>query len=308
MKKIRIDPITLGGGGLSDNGKGYCFYDKDSQIHELIDLYLNVFDHPCVDLAPVYGMHQAHENIATHLRARPHIREKVHLISKVGVGWHENGRINMSNDPDLCEQQLYDTLEALGVDQLDTLMIHWPDKKHDIRSLTERLLRLKEKNLFRFFGLSNPDLDDIDKVLELTSIDMIEDELSLMKNSTKWKKLRSHQGLTDSVFIGYGLLSKGVVTKDVSSERKFHSKDVRSHAQWWKKSSWKEQVQEVQNHDLSSDDWFLLSLYHGFHYSDSCCLGMRHTHHLKETLNYLKIFFDHPLEHWEKRYKDVFRF
>src|SRR5688572_482163 len=135
-----VFPVSFGCGAISGEGGGYGFgpileRDAVNLLNMAFDLGINLYD-----LAPIYGFGLAEKRLG---RAFAKKREKVFLVSKCGVTWHENKRVNMTNDPIVAEKMLSQTLSHLRTDYVDLYMIHWPDSKLDIRVPMHALSKAK---------------------------------------------------------------------------------------------------------------------------------------------------------------------
>ena len=147
MKYIQTDTLKLsklvfGGASISGEGRGYGFGDISET--DAIDLLHCAFDSNInfYDTAPIYGYGLSELRMGI---AFKHMREKVFICSKAGVDWHDNSRVNMTNDPKTVARMFDESRKRLNSDYIDLYMIHWPDKNVDIRSSLEPLYKLKEK-------------------------------------------------------------------------------------------------------------------------------------------------------------------
>ena len=242
ISKLNKEFSTLGFGGasISGEGRGYGFGDiSESKAEELLLLSyehgVNIFD-----FAPIYGFNLAEIRAGRGLKK---VREKVHLISKSGVDWHDNGRVNMSNDPKIAIKMLNQSLKNFNCDYIDIYLIHWPDSNVDIRRPLEALYNEKEKGKILHLGLCNTNIEDLRKAKEVCPVEVIQMEANLFRQQT-FKEL--DQECDESILkIGWGTYDKGILSGSVRADSKFDSSDCRSWAPWWKKSDWKDKVQFV---------------------------------------------------------------
>ncbi len=130
--------LGFGGASLSGEGGGYgmgLVSEKEAEtlIKLAVDSGINIFD-----TAPIYGFGLSEERLGKYLPKNQFI------ISKGGVDWHENKRVNMSNDPKIISKMLHASLKRLNRDCIDLYMIHWPDPRVDITEPIKVLLKAKE--------------------------------------------------------------------------------------------------------------------------------------------------------------------
>ena len=223
-----VSAIGFGGAALSGAGGGYGFGDvSNDEAHRLVrqavDFGINIFD-----TAPIYGFGLSEERLGEALRPS----DNALIISKAGVDWHANKRVNMSNDPAVIERMLHQSLKRLKRDVIDIYMIHWPDAKVDIRDSLAVLVRAKEQGKIKHIGLANTNKNEMLKALEVCAIDVIQNECNL------WN-LESHHNLSEflpeRLFTGWGTFDKGILSGRVGPDRRFDKSDARSWAPWWNK-------------------------------------------------------------------------
>lgn len=248
---FQAHPFALGGASLSGEGGGYSFGPMSEQ--QAIDLVLQAFDHGLrvFDSAPIYGKGHSERRLgkafATGERriGGASLREQVCLISKSGVSWHPNGRINMTNDPKVCEQQLLQSLKDFQTDYIDLYFIHWPDSRVDIRYPLEVLSKYQRLGAIRHIGLCNTNAQDLAAAGQVVKIDVLQSEFNLFTLQQRQLELdfcRQHQAL----FMGWGIIDKGILTGHYRPDRHYDPLDCRRSAPWFKKTEVVKKVQRVQ--------------------------------------------------------------
>jgi len=240
--KMNVSVIGFGGGAISGEGKGYGFgsiseADAISLLLESFDFGINFFD-----TAPIYGFGLSEKRMG---KAFTQIRDKVFLVSKCGVTWHANGRVNLSNHPDVAIKMLEQSLRDLKSDYIDLYMIHWPDPQVDVRKTMEVLAKAKRQGKIKHIGLCNFLPPEIDLALEIEEVDVLQSEFNILKRESS-ENLFGYLKSKEMGFMSYGTLGKGVITGRVTKERTFDQWDARSWAPWWKKSYLKDQIENTQ--------------------------------------------------------------
>jgi predicted oxidoreductase len=124
-------------------------------IEARLDLGINTFD-----LADIYNDYQCEALFGAALAQRPQLKSRVHLISKCGIALmsaarptHRIKHYNTSREHML--QSVDHSLAALGVERLDTLLIHRPDPLMDADEITEAVTALQRAGKIKHFGVSN---------------------------------------------------------------------------------------------------------------------------------------------------------
>ena len=230
--------VAFGGASISGEGKGYGFGKINEQ--EAIDLLNLAYDQgiELFDTAPIYGFGLSEKRMG---KAFKNKREKVKIVSKSGVSWHDNNRVNMTNDPETTQKMLEQSLRDLQSDYIDLYMIHWPDEKIDIRRPMEVLSKAKDEGKILSIGLCNTYPEDFMRAQEVDQVEVIQSELNPFSQYTleALLPLCEKEELT---FMGWGTLDKGILTKRVDEKRSYDSEDCRSWAPWWDKEEVKKKV------------------------------------------------------------------
>ncbi|MGZ3790005.1 MAG: aldo/keto reductase [Bacteriovorax sp.] len=230
LKRISKLPIAFGGASISGEGGGYGFGNiSEGEAIDLLNLALEkgvrIFD-----TAPIYGFGLSEKRMGLAFKQN---REKVFLVSKAGVTWHENKRVDMTNSPEVAQKMLEQSLRDLQTDYIDLYMIHWPDAHIDIRRPLEVLARAKAQGKIKHIGLCNTTVEDLEKGSEIERIEVVQSELNFFQrdvSSALFPYLKEH----DISFMSWGTLDKGILTGRVDELRKFDESDCRSWAPWWK--------------------------------------------------------------------------
>lgn len=225
-------PIAFGGAAISGEGGGYGFGDISE--NQAIDLLLEAYEGgiKIFDTAPIYGFGMSEIRMG---KAFKNIREKVFLVSKCGVTWHENKRVDMNNDPAIAQKMLEQSLRDLNTDFIDLYMVHWPDARVDIRKTMEVLSKAKHQGKIKHIGLCNTNLDELNKAFEIDRVEVVQSEFNLFTNKFVSEQLFPYLKEKNISFMSWGTLDKGIITGRVDQNRKTYDKsDCRSWAPWWK--------------------------------------------------------------------------
>lgn len=282
--KINNLPVIFGGASISGEGGGYGFGDIDesaaiSLLSEAFEGGITVYDS-----APIYGFGLSEKRMGAAFKNK---REDVYLVSKSGVSWHENKRVNMTNDPLVTQKMLEQSLKDFQSDYIDLYMIHWPDKNIDIRFPMEVLAKAKQQQKIRHIGLCNSNPEDFTKACEVVQVDVLQSEYSLIKDKA-FDKL--DKAITK---MGWGTFDKGILTGRVSKNRSYDKSDCRSWAPWWKKSDLDTKLNKVEKikQRLSSKDIELIDIALHFVLQNDINLtpiiGMKNTQQLNSVIDVL---------------------
>ena len=118
----------------------------DRLIKTDLDLGINFFDH-----ADIYGSGGGCEQrFGEFLRANPGIRDKMLIQTKCGI---RDGRYDFSREHIL--KSVDGSLQRLGVDSIDFLLLHRPDTLMEPDEVAEAFTQLHKAGKVRHFGVSN---------------------------------------------------------------------------------------------------------------------------------------------------------
>ena len=203
-----VSRISFGGASLSGEGAGYGFGNISSNesidlLHKSIDFGINI-----IDTAPIYGFGESEIRIGKAIKDR---REKVSIISKSGVTWHENMRVDMTNNPKVALFQLEESLRRLNTDYIDIYMVHWPDKNIDLLETLEVYITAQKAGKIKHIGLCNTTNAEIIKAKEVCNIDVLQSEVNLFNNH-----ISNLDNSQDAVTMSWGTFDKGIITGSVT--------------------------------------------------------------------------------------------
>lgn len=232
LNSVSSLPIAFGGAAISGEGGGYGFGDINENA--AIDLLLEAYEGgmKIFDTAPIYGFGLSEIRMG---KAFKNIRDKIFLVSKCGVTWHENKRVDMNNDPVVATKMLEQSLRDLNTDFIDLYMVHWPDSRVDIRKTMEVLAKAKHQGKIKHIGLCNTNLDELNLAFEIDRVEVVQSEFNLFTNKFVSEELFPFLKEKQISFMSWGTLDKGIITGRVDAQRKVYDKsDCRSWAPWWK--------------------------------------------------------------------------
>lgn len=244
LSEIAPLPIAFGGAAISGEGGGYGFGDISKT--DAIDLLLAAYDKGIriFDSAPIYGFGESEKRMGEAFR---NMREKVFLVSKSGVTWHENKRVDMTNDPVIARKMLEQSLRDLKSDYIDLYMVHWPDERVDIRATLEVLAKAKLEGKIKHIGLCNTTIEELEKAREIDRIEVVQSEFNLFNHRFVKEEIFPYLKDHNMSFMSWGSLDKGILTGRVDEARKaFDKSDCRSWAPWWKKSNNKQKFEAMK--------------------------------------------------------------
>ena len=159
-----IAPLVFGG-----NVFGWTCDEKTS--FAILDAFVDHgFD--AIDTADVYSRwadgNQGGESetiIGRWLQARPGMRERVKIFSKVGADMGPDGQKGLSKA--WIQQAVDHSLRRLNSDYIDLYFAHWPDPETPLAETLEAFQALQQAGKIRATGASNLDAQQLSAALEV---------------------------------------------------------------------------------------------------------------------------------------------
>lgn len=226
-------PMGFGGAAISGEGGGYGFgtvseADAEKLLLTAWDMGIRLFD-----TAPIYGFGLSEQRMGKYLP------QDAYIVTKGGVDWHPNMRVNMSNAPQIIEKMIEESLKRLNR-PISMYMIHWPDLKVDIRESLSVVKKYQDRGDIKDIGLCNTHKEDLQRAEEICTIKGLQSEVNLF----------NHENLNfiekKYLTMSWGSLDKGILSDRVKAERKFESHDARAWAPWWNKKEVEQKIQRVE--------------------------------------------------------------
>ena len=125
------------------------------QAHAAVDAALEI-GITCFDHADIYTLGKAEQVFGQVLRERPGLRDRLQLQSKCGIRFADDAGPKRY---DLSRHYLLTSVDGilarLGIDHLDTLLLHRPDPLMEPEEIAEAWLQLKASGKVRHLGVSN---------------------------------------------------------------------------------------------------------------------------------------------------------
>lgn len=125
-----------------------------SFLKEHIELGITTVDH-----AHVYGSPSCEELFGEALKIDPDVRNEIEIISKCGIKIVSSENANQVNHYNSAHKDIIESVETslqrLGIEQLDVLLLHRPDWLMEVDEIAEVFSKLKSNGKVTHFGVSN---------------------------------------------------------------------------------------------------------------------------------------------------------
>lgn len=170
---LEVTEICFGTSGLGNMPDTYGYEVDEERARATIRA---IFDGPvnCLDTSNNYGLGRSEERIGAVIRERGGLPEKFVLSTKLDRDT-ESGRFDGAR----ARRSLAESLERLGLDQVQVLHLHDPEHARDLGEITrpggalEELFRMKEEGLAQAVGLAMGRIDFMLPILREWPFDVL---------------------------------------------------------------------------------------------------------------------------------------
>ena len=234
---MQITPIGLGcwaiGGGGYESGWG----EQDDQqsiatIKRALELGIN-----WVDTAPVYGLGRSEEVVGRAIKGRD---PKPYVFTKCSLVWDDRGKVSSSLKAASIRQEVENSLRRLQVDVIDLYQLHWPNPEEDIEEGWSAMARLKEEGKVRNIGVSNFNVAQMQRAMEIAPISSLQPPYSLLHRDIEQDILPFCQKRDIGVIV-YSPMASGMLSGGMTRERVSNLPE----------DDWRKRSQEYQEPRLS---------------------------------------------------------
>jgi aryl-alcohol dehydrogenase-like predicted oxidoreductase len=171
----------LGIGGFQAAGSGPWGWGPDADDEAVIAAIRHAVELGItwVDTAPGYGLGHSEEVVARAL-APWRVGEEVLIFTKCAHPWDPPDRIRTDLRPDSIRRECEGSLRRLGVERLDLLQIHHPDPGTPVEDSWGAMAGLVDAGKVRWIGVSNFDVELLDRCEAIRHVDSLQPELSML--------------------------------------------------------------------------------------------------------------------------------
>jgi aryl-alcohol dehydrogenase-like predicted oxidoreductase len=170
-----------------------------------------------VDTAEVYGGGRSEELVAKAVAGRD-----VLVFTKVAPRPAGSGF-----DADGVRAGAEASLRRLGRDVIDLLQLHWPDPEIAVEETWEAMAGLVDEGLVRWIGVSNFDVELIERCEQVRHVDSLQPHFSMLHRDGR-DDLFVHCEQAGTGILAYGPLAYGLLTGAYDETTTFSDDDWRS--------------------------------------------------------------------------------
>jgi aryl-alcohol dehydrogenase-like predicted oxidoreductase len=210
-----ITPLGFGSWAVGGGGWEFGWGAQDdlksiAAINRALDRGIN-----WVDTAAVYGLGHSEEIVGRALKDRA---RRPYIFTKCSMVWDEKGNINHSLKRDSIRREVEDSLRRLQVEVIDLYQIHWPNPERDIEEGWSTLSDLKREGKVRYIGVSNFNVEQLQRVMDIDRVDTLQPPYSLIHPDAEDEILPFCEKNGIGVIV-YSPMMSGLLTGKMTRER-----------------------------------------------------------------------------------------
>lgn len=231
QRKLGEDLVSaqgLGCMGMSFAYTSYGGYDdveSSKVLTKAADLGITFWD-----TSDVYGPHTNEKLIGKWFKDNPGRRKEIFLATKFGNLRTPDGKHTVRGDPEWVKEACRQSLERLGIDQIDLYYQHRVDSKVPIEETVKAMVELKNEGKIRYLGLSEcsaATLRRAHKVHPIAAAQMEFSPFALEIESEQTDFLRTARELGVKI-VAYSPLGRGFLTGTITSRSDLDENDSRA--------------------------------------------------------------------------------
>ncbi|OQS04340.1 hypothetical protein THRCLA_03403 [Thraustotheca clavata] len=152
-------------------------------------------------------------------------RDRFVIATKFGITMCD-GSMAVSGKPEFVRQQLHESLDRLGIDQIDLYYMHRMDPSTPIEETVACLKELVDEGKIKYIGLSECSSDELRRAHAVHPISAIQMEWSLNSRDAEKTVIKTARELGVGI-VAYSPLGRGLLTGKIASLNDLSEKDSR---------------------------------------------------------------------------------
>ena len=218
---MTVTPVGFGAWAVGGADWAFGWGEQDdadsvAAIRHAVDVGVN-----WIDTAAVYGLGHSEQVVARALEGLSG-DERPLVFTKGGMAWDDEdrrARAKRVGDPDHLSAELEDSLVRLDVERIDLYQMHWPaDDGTALEAYWGRLVEMRDSGKVRAIGLSNHNVDQLDRAEAIGHVDSLQPPFSAIHRAAA-SDLLGWCADHGTACICYSPMQAGLLTGSFTAER-----------------------------------------------------------------------------------------
>jgi aryl-alcohol dehydrogenase-like predicted oxidoreductase len=210
ITRVGFGAWAIGGGGWEFGWGPQDDEQSIAAIHHALEHGIN-----WIDTAAAYGFGHSEQIVG---RALEGLAERPYVFTKSSLLEGPNRRVQHSLKRDSILREAGDSLQRLGVDAIDLYQIHWPIPAEDVEEGWAALAELKEQGLVKHIGVSNFDVEQLQRIQQIAPVETLQPQYSLIERHVEQEILPFAERERIGVIV-YSPMGSGMLTGSMNRER-----------------------------------------------------------------------------------------
>jgi aryl-alcohol dehydrogenase-like predicted oxidoreductase len=213
ITRVGFGAWAIGGGGWEFGWGPQDDEQSIAAIHRALEQGVN-----WIDTAAAYGFGRSEQVVG---RALDGLTQRPYVFTKCSLLEGPGRTVVHSLNRDSILREAEASLTRLGVDAIDLYQIHWPIPEQDIEQGWAALAELKDQGLVRHIGVSNFDVEQLQRIQQIAPVETLQPQYSLIERDVEREILpfaeRQRIGVIVYSPMGSGMLSGGMTRERVEN-------------------------------------------------------------------------------------------
>ncbi len=212
ITRVGFGAWAIGGGGWEFGWGPQDDEQSLAAIHHALERGVN-----WIDTAAGYGFGRS-EQVVGRALSELGSEERPYVFTKCSLLEGPERRVLHSLKRDSLLREAEASLGRLGVDAIDLYQIHWPNPAEDIEEGWAALAELKERGIVRHIGVSNFDVEQIERLQGIAPVETLQPQYSLIERGPERDLFPYVQRARIGVIV-YSPMGSGLLTGKMTRER-----------------------------------------------------------------------------------------
>jgi aryl-alcohol dehydrogenase-like predicted oxidoreductase len=213
ITRVGFGAWAIGGGGWEFGWGPQDDEESIAAIRRAVEQGVN-----WIDTAAAYGFGRSEQIVG---RALDGLTRRPYVFTKCSLVEGPNRTVAHSLKRDSILREAEASLTRLGIDAIDVYQIHWPIPEQDIEQGWAALAELKDQGLVRHIGVSNFDVEQLQRIQQIAPVETLQPQYSLIERDVEREILpfTEQAGIGVIVYspMGSGMLSGGMTRERVEN-------------------------------------------------------------------------------------------